>query len=134
MKTSFKVSDIFPVPPEKLFHAWLSSKEHAAFTGSPAKGSAKVGGKFKAWDGYISGTNLELVKGKRIVQRWRTTEFAGGDPDSLVMIVLEKVKDGTRLTLTHTGIPEGQTSDYLQGWKDFYFTPLKTYFAKNCKK
>jgi activator of HSP90 ATPase len=131
MKTSFKISDIFPSAPEKLYRSWLSSKEHSAFTGSPAKISSRAGGKFSAWDGYISGANVELVKGKRIVQRWRTTEFEKTDPDSLVVITFETVKEGTRLTLTHTEIPKGQTSDYLQGWKDFYFTPMKRYFCKD---
>lgn len=129
MKQSFTLTATFPVPPEKLFAAWLSSSAHSAFTGSPAKTSAKVGATFSAWDGYISGVNVELVKYKKIVQRWRTTEFGDNDPDSLVKIVLENTPAGTKLSLTQSGIPAGQSSDYKQGWKDFYFSPMKEYFA-----
>ena len=35
-----------------------------------------------AWDGYISGRNVELIPGERIVQTWRTSEFGVSDPDS----------------------------------------------------
>jgi uncharacterized protein YndB with AHSA1/START domain len=115
MKNSFTISAVFPVAPSKLFAAWLSSKEHSAFTGSPAKISARVGGKFTAWDKYIGGTTTKLVKDKKIVQRWRTTEFPDKSPDSLLTIEFEKVKEGTKLTLTHEEIPEGQASEYRKG-------------------
>jgi hypothetical protein len=54
--------------PEEIYRAFVSSKEHAEFTGSEAKCSARVGGRFTAWDKYISGKNVELVEGKKIVQ------------------------------------------------------------------
>jgi len=60
--------------PEEVYRAFVSSKEHTEFTGSEAKCSAKVGGRFTAWDKYISGKNLELVQGKKIVQEWKTSE------------------------------------------------------------
>jgi activator of HSP90 ATPase len=130
MKTSFTVSAVFPIPPANLFASWLSSKEHSAFTGSPAKISAKAGGKFTAWDGYISGTTTQMVKDKKIVQKWRTTEFPDESPDSLVTIEFEKAKIGTKLVLTHIEIPEGQAQEYKQGWEDYYFTPMREYFSK----
>jgi activator of HSP90 ATPase len=130
MKTSFTLSSVFPLPPAKLFTAWLSSKEHSAFTGSPAKISAKVGGKFTAWDSYISGTTIKMVQDKKIVQKWRTTEFPDKSPDSLVTIEFETVKDGTKLILTHSEIPQGQAQEYKKGWDDFYFKPMRNYFSK----
>jgi activator of HSP90 ATPase len=133
MNHSFTLTAVLPITPEKLFSAWLSSREHSAFTGSPAKISPRVGGKFTAWDGYISGTTVKLVKNKKIVQQWRTTEFSDSDPDSLVELAFEKVKAGTRLTLTHSGMPKGQASSYKDGWKDFYFAPMKDYFVKKSK-
>ncbi len=96
-------------------------------TASPARVSEKLGGKFAAWDGYISGKNLKLVPGKRIVQAWRTTEFADTDPDSQIDIELEATSRGARLTLRHTNIPAGQ-SDYRSGWVECYFSPMKQYF------
>ncbi len=134
MVSSFTMSATFPVPPEKLYQAWLSSKEHSAFTGSPAVTSAKKGGKFSAWDGYISGETVELKKNSKIIQRWRTTEFSDEDPDSLIEITLVKTKDGTKLTLAHSEIPKGQAAEYKKGWEDFYFAPMRDYFSKTPKK
>ena len=69
---------VVPAPPAKVYEAFVNPRIHAAFTASPATGSARVGGKFTAWDGYISGVNRELVPGRKIVQDWRTTEWPVG--------------------------------------------------------
>jgi activator of HSP90 ATPase len=128
-KDSIKVSAVFPADPAVIYAAWMSGKGHTAMTGSGATVTAKVGGKFTAWEGYISGTTLELKPGARIVQAWRTTEFGEDDPDSRLEILLEKGARGTKVTLVHTDIPEGQGVEYRKGWLDFYFKPMKEYFA-----
>src|SRR5579872_3964826 len=61
--------------PTQVYRALLSSKVHSEFTGSPASVSARAGAKFNAWDGYISGKNVELQDSKKIVQDWQTTEW-----------------------------------------------------------
>ena len=124
---SFKISETFSVKPEKIYKAWMDSKLHSAFTGSIAEIDPVINGKYTAWDGYISGTTIELIPNKKIVQKWRTTEFSETSPDSLLEIILEEVKDGTELTLIHSDIPDGQADDYKQGWKDFYFKSLKNF-------
>ena len=104
-------------------------------SGGKAKASAKIGAAFTAWDNYISGTNLELVRGKRIVQSWRSVEFAAGDKDSKLTITLKPVAGGTRLTLLHSGIPDSQKDGgYKAGWFESYLDPMKAYFAKATKK
>ena len=127
---SFEVSAVIPAAPQAVYKAWLSGKEHAAMTGGGATGSARAGGKFTAWDGYIEGRNLELRPGKRIVQSWRTSEFAEGDADSRLEVVLAPVKGGTKVTLRHSNIPAGQGSSYKSGWGEHYFGPMKEYFSK----
>ena len=94
MTHKFSVSDIIPAGPEEIYAAWLDSKAHGAMTGAAAKATAKVGGAFSAWDGYAYGTNLELVPGKKIVQSWRTTDFAEGDKDSKLTVTLKPVAGG----------------------------------------
>jgi len=126
---SVKVSAVIPAEPRVIYDAWMSSKGHQAMTGSGASVTARVGGAFTAWDGYISGTTLELKPGERIVQAWRTTEFGADDADSRLEILLEKAARGTRVTLVHTEIPAGQGPEYRKGWLDFYFTPMKKYFG-----
>ena len=128
MKVSCLLKKTFPVKPDVLYKAWLDSKQHSDMTGGEAECSDKVGGTFIAWDGYISGENLELVENKKIVQSWRTTEFAQNDEDSILTISLNPIQEGTELILDHTNIPEGQTQ-YEQGWVDHYFEPIEDYFA-----
>ncbi|MFN0213442.1 MAG: SRPBCC domain-containing protein [Saprospiraceae bacterium] len=128
MAISCTISDIFPTSPEALYTAWLDSDSHSAMTGGDAIVSADLGASFSAWDGYISGKNIELEPGKRILQSWRTTEFDSKDADSMLEILLEPLPEGTKLTLTHQGIPEGQP-DYAQGWEDYYFKPMREYFS-----
>jgi activator of HSP90 ATPase len=130
MTESIQLSTVLPASPEVIYKAWLSSKGHSAITGSPAKVSSKLSGEFTAWDGYIQGKNLELKPYNRIVQAWRTTEFPEGSPDSHLEVLLEPVDGGTKVTLVHTDIPNGQGQSYYTGWEDFYFKPMAEYFAK----
>ena len=76
--------------------------------------SDEVGAEVSAWDGYITGRNLELIPGERIVQSWRTTQFTNEHEDSIITVTLEEVEGGTLLTLVHSNVPDGQTS-YEQG-------------------
>ncbi len=126
----------FPgVTPQQVYDAFLSSKGHSGMTGGTAKISDKVGAAFTAWDGYITGKNLELVPGKLIVQAWRTSEFPDGAEDSLLRIELAPHKDkdgktGTMLLMTHSNIPDGQENMYGPGWHESYWEPMKEYFSK----
>lgn len=129
MKNHFTISTIIPAPPEDVFRAWLSTDGHSKMTGSPARVEPRVGGAFTAWDGYITGRTSALKPYTRIVQQWRTSEFPADCADSQIEIVLEAVKGGTQLTLTHTNIPAGQADSYESGWDESYFQPMKEYFT-----
>ena len=128
MKNEFTISTVFNATPEKVFKAWLSTEGHTAMTGSPAKVEPRVGGTFMAWDNYIAGKTLELKPYTRIVQAWRTTEFPEKSPDSRIEITMEAIEGGTKLTLRHSNIPEGQADSYESGWEESYFEPMREYF------
>jgi activator of HSP90 ATPase len=129
MSESIELSTMLPVRAKRLYEAWLNAEEHAAFTGDPATCEPVVGGHFTAGGDYISGTNVVLEPYRRIVQRWRTTEFPEGSPDSLLEVLLEELQDGTRLILRHSNLPAGQGEMYRQGWQQYYLEPLRAYFA-----
>lgn len=114
--------------PQDVFDAWVTAKGHAAMTGSPATSEKKKGGAFTAWDGYISGTHLELVPEKRILQSWRTSEFPADAPDSRLEVRLARAAKGTRLTILQSGIPDGQGEQYESGWQTHYFDPMTRFF------
>jgi activator of HSP90 ATPase len=125
----FKVTVKLNCTAKEVFKGWLDNKIHSEFTGgSKAKIEASEGGKFSAYDGYITGTNIEIFPHKKIVQKWRTTEFDNQDEDSTLEILFTQKEDYTLVSLTHTNIPEGQGERYKKGWKDYYFSNMKKYF------
>lgn len=120
--------------PEKVYSTLLSSKGHSDFTGSPAKVSARTNAKFSAWDGYISGKNIELQKGKKIVQEWQTTGWPDGYGPSIIKISLKKSGTGTELTMIQEKVPASQVEQYTTGWYKSYWDPLKEYFSEKALK
>jgi activator of HSP90 ATPase len=129
MPYSFTLVSTVPASSEAIYDAWLDSAGHSAMTGAKAKASDKVGAAFTAWDGYIWGKNLELVRGERIVQSWRTTQFSDADPDSILTVTLAPIADGAELTLVHSNVPDGHKGYEEGGWEDNYFAPMKAYFG-----
>ncbi len=119
-----------PAFPEDVYNVFVDSKKHSAFTGAKATGTAKEGSKFTAWDGYIEGKHLKLVKGKKIVQEWRTTEWPKDAELSRLEFTFIAKKGGTEITMIHSNLPAEQAADYDKGWEEYYWKPLKKYFSK----
>jgi activator of HSP90 ATPase len=130
MSKSFSLSIELPASPETIYTAWLDSEQHSAMTGSEAEINDQLQEPFTAWDGYIFGKNLALTPFSKIVQSWRTTEFEDEDPDSLLEITLEPLGENTLFTLHHSNLPEHGDA-YIQGWHEFYFDPMLTYFSSH---
>jgi activator of HSP90 ATPase len=124
------VSDSIPALPKAIYDAWLSSEGHAHITGGEqAQISAAVGDTFTVWNGFITGKNLELEPGKRIVQSWRTTRFTDADEDSRIEVTFAPEGNLTRVSVKHTNVPDGHTSYRDGGWQRSYFEPMKRYFS-----
>ncbi len=125
---------IIPASPEEVYDAFIDPKKHSAFTRAKATGEPLVGAEITAWDGYITGKNLELEKGKRIVQEWSTSEWPEGYPPSKLTLTFCKVKGGTELTMVHSMVPAEQAEEYRQGWIDNYWDLMKEYFKNKRKR
>jgi uncharacterized protein YndB with AHSA1/START domain len=125
---TIKQKVVIAATPDEVYNAYMDAKIHSKFTGGKATIVPKVGGRITAWDNYITGKNLELVKGKRIVQEWRTTEWPDGYPPSILTITLKKVGNKTELTMVHSKVPKVGMKSYADGWKEYYWNPLKEYF------
>jgi len=130
MPYTYTVTSVIPATAEEIYEAWLDSLSHTEMTGGEAAMSDEVGAEVSAWDGYISGRNLELVPGERIVQSWRTSKFDDGHEDSIVTITFADAGDGTLLTLVHSNVPDDQRSYEEGGWESNYFEPMRVYFSK----
>jgi uncharacterized protein YndB with AHSA1/START domain len=108
MSHEFRVSGVIPAPSDEVYRTWLSSEGHSRMTGGEAEIDPRVGGRFRAWDGYITGETLELEPPSRIVQSWRTSDFSDDDGDSRIEVTFAPDGDATRLTIHHTAVPDGQ--------------------------
>lgn len=123
-----KLSITLPVTAKTIYKAWLSSKAHRVFTGGIAKMSSKLGGNFTAWDGYITGKNLELIENQYIKQSWRTLEFAEDVEDSILELSFHEKNGKTTIELYHHHLQPGDGKKYADGWQKHYFEPMKKYF------
>ena len=134
MKTkTIKQKAIIPAEPMQVYDLLMGSKGHAAFTDHAAKVTDKVGAKFTAYDGYISGKNLKLVKGKKIVQSWKAAETEWPEKHwSEVIFELKKKGKGTEIIFTHKEVPAPLVKSLSNGWKEYYWKLMKEYF--NSKK
>lgn len=113
--------------PERLFTIYLSSKEHGKMTGAKASIQNKVGSKFTAHDGWISGKNLQIVPNKLIVQSWRGKDWKKNEVDSTLILKFNKVKNGAEIHMIHANVADSYAKDITSGWKSYYWNPLKKY-------
>src|SRR5437868_4162070 len=99
----------FKASPRQVYDMLMDSKKHQSLTGEPAKINRNVGGKFTAWGSHISGFNLALKPGEKIVQAWRATGWSPGHY-SIAIYDIAKFRGGAKLKFTQTGIPPDRYS------------------------
>jgi len=129
MKTkTIRQTVTFQAKPIEVYQMLMDSKKHQSLSGEKARISAKVGGSFTAWGSHISGINLVLKPGEKIVQAWRATAW-WPEYYSIAIFELQKVSKGTKLTFTQIGVPPNRYSGHYRGWIETYWTPMKEIFA-----
>jgi activator of HSP90 ATPase len=129
MKTkTLTQSVLLRAPPHEVYEALMDSTKHAEFTHSPATIDRKVGREFSTFDGWASGTTLELIPDKKIVQKWRAVDWPQGYY-STVTFELRAEGQETKLVFTQAGIPEDLYADLESGWVEFYWNNLVAYFS-----
>ena len=120
-----RVERILAAAPDEVYAAWVEAEALALFI-APAPGTARVeidprvGGRVRIVMTFpdrvteIEGTYLALDRPHRISFSWRPLR-AGFD--SVVTVVLEPHGEGeTRMTITHTRLPEAWVESYETGW------------------
>lgn len=132
MKTkTIKQTVTFPgAKPMEVYNLIMDAKAHSAFSGSKVIMSTEINGKFDVFDGYCTGFNIELKEGKKIIQGWHFKE--DGWPEdhfSICTFVFDKVPTGTKLTFTQSDIPEHKAESLKNGWKLYYWQPMKAFLS-----
>jgi uncharacterized protein YndB with AHSA1/START domain len=104
MSREIRVVKEYPYPPERIWRALTDSKELAQWL-MPNDFQPKVGHKFRfdarpqrGWRGYVDCEVLELDEFRRLSYSW---EGDANHPVTVVTWTLERIPNGTRLSLRH---------------------------------
>ena len=123
----------FTVPPARVYQLLTDEKAFAAMSGAPATIENRDGGAVSLFGGAIIGRNLELMSGQRVVQAWRSADWAAGIYSVIRFELAAAGPDthqGTRLAFDQAGYPESDRASLISGWKSHYWDPMKAYFRK----
>jgi uncharacterized protein YndB with AHSA1/START domain len=120
----------FKASPSTVYDLLADSEKLSAITGRKAVISGKVGGPFSTSGNEVTGVNVDLVPGRRIVQAWRHRRFPEGI-FSMVAVTLTPTPDGgTQLVLTHRGVPKDLIPETEQSWREQYWSRMKAYLDR----
>ena len=121
-------------PPGQLYSTYLDSKKHSAVVGSKVSINPKVGGRFSAFGGGLSGKILHLVPKETIIQTWRSSGWSKKTPDSVLILTFSKTRKGGQVNIVHANVPDKDVSGVKQGWNNFYWKPWKASVKPGAKK
>lgn len=113
---------IINAPIEKVWDALVNPQTIDQWGGGPAIMDDQVGTKFSLWGGDIFGTNTKVEPFKTLEQDWYGGKW---EKASKVIITLSEDNGCTKVDLIHQDYPENSKDDFADGWKTYYFGPLK---------
>ena len=120
----------FKAPPETIYDLLADSRSRTEVTGREALMSVEVGGKFSTEAGQVTGVNVDLVPGRRLVQAWRRRDFPEGIYSMAAITLAPIPKGGTELVLTHRGVPKHLLDQIEDYWRHVYWAPMKAKYTK----
>lgn len=120
----------FNAPPATVYDLLADSKKHSAVTGRKATISRKIGGTFSVSGDDVTGINVDLVPGRRIVQAWRHRSFPEGIFSMAAVTLTPTTDGGTQLVLTHRGVPKELIPETELAWREQYWSKIKAYLAQ----
>ena len=113
--------------PEQVFDALVNPDTIQNWSGDEAKMSAEVGGAFTLWGGQMFGTNLEVIKNKKLVQDWSYDQW---EAPSRVTFTLKAKGKKSIVELLHEDVPEKSLKSIETGWDSYYLGAIKQMFEE----
>ncbi len=123
-KKSFKIN----AEPSDVYSALTNPYTIELWTGYPAVMSTEPGSEFSLWEGDITGKNIEFIQDKKVVQEW---DFGDTPEKSVVTITIQKDREESMVTVEHTNIPDEDFEEIAEGWREYYFGAINTFFNPN---
>jgi activator of HSP90 ATPase len=130
MLKTIQQSVVLPASPARLYAMYLNPKTHVAITGEPAKIDRKRGAVFRAFEGTLTGTILQTVPNKLIVQSWRASYWKKSDLDSTLILSFQPDPKGGRIHLVHVNVPDHDYEGVKEGWFIYYWRPWRNYLIQ----
>jgi activator of HSP90 ATPase len=127
MKT-FKKTFRINAEPSDIYAALTNPFTIELWSGYPAIMSEVPGSEFSLWEGDITGRNIELIPGKKVVQQWYFGEQA---EESIVTITIVPRGENSEVTVEQTNVPDGDFRDITDGWKEYYIGAIINFFNPN---
>ena len=109
-------------PPETVFSHLVVAERLVTWMGHRASLDPVVGGEFAVDIGgsLVRGEYLAVEPPHRVVVSWGMAGSADLPPSaSRVEFVLTAVTGGTRVDLSHTGLPDDRAAGHSDGWAHF---------------
>lgn len=132
MDMNIKTLSNIPCSAQTAFDAWLSEKDHKAMVSDhpDCKFDVKEGGKWQV--GSLEGDFIKIdKKDLKIVMNWRYTEGWDDNEYSKLTVDFDSTGENTcKVKLLHTNVPDDLADEIKQGWKEYYFEGMKSYFSK----
>jgi activator of HSP90 ATPase len=123
-KKTFKIN----AEPSDVYSAITNPYTIELWSGYPAEMSTEPGSEFALWEGDITGKNLEFIQDKKIVQEWY---FGEQTEKSIVTITINSERENSAVTVEHTNIPDEEYGGIAEGWKEYYFEAISSFFNPN---
>ncbi len=114
--------------PEEVFEALVNPDIIQIWSADEAKMGATVGAKFSLWGGQMFGTNLEVIKNKKLVQEWCYDQW---EHPSKVTFTLKVKEKKTIVELLHEDVPEKSVNSIADGWDAYYLGAMQEMFKEN---
>lgn len=127
MSKMIKQEYLINAPIEEVWEALTEPKIIDMWGGGPAKMKAEENYEFSLWGGDIHGKNIKVAKGKTLKQEWYSGKW---QKPSIATFNLSEKGEKTKVELIHNDVPENETKDISDGWKDYYMGPLKRLLEK----
>ena len=129
MNKIIKQSVLLPASPRELYAQYLNSKAHGAITGGKVLISPRIGSRFDAFGGMLTGRVLDLIPGRLIVQAWRSGIFKKADLDSTLVLRFSAKGKGACIDLVHVNVPDHDYRGVNAGWRKYYWKPWLEYLT-----